>query len=110
MHGLFDFDELVNGICGVSLDATLPVEISSPTFDGAQGGANVSGHRGVAAPGPELQIGAEGFKGAVGFAFGLTELGRSGGRFRRHGAGSRGKIPGDRRRPNCRFAFRGICV
>jgi len=73
MHSAFDLDELPGGLSGARINATAPVEIIGPALNGAIGRANLSAHGGIAAFRTEFEVNAEGFEGAVGFAFSLGE-------------------------------------
>jgi hypothetical protein len=51
-------------------EAFAPVELAGPAFNGAHGDAELAGGGGVAAPGAEFQVGAEGLESARGLAGG----------------------------------------
>ena len=78
LHGAFGFGILLRPASGAGFDATPPIEVMGPAFDGAQGGADFSADGRIAAPGTEFEVGAEGFGSAGGFAFGLREEGEVG--------------------------------
>jgi len=69
----FGFSVLLRTVSGLGLEATAPIEVGSPPFDGAQGDADLSGGGGEAALGAQLQVSTEGLEGAVGFAPGMWE-------------------------------------
>ena len=73
LDGAGGFGVLLGEVSGVVFDAASPIEVTGPAFDGAEGGADFSADGDVAALGAELEVGAEGFEGAVGLAFGLGE-------------------------------------
>ena len=102
LHGGFGLDELLRGAGGMGFDASAPIEIIGPAFDGAQARADFAAGGGITTTGAEFQIRAEGFKGPVGFAPGRSKA-QSGKIRRRDGgdvAGSGRKRYFDRRRRN----------
>ena len=75
MQGAFGLGGLFGGAGVVGLNATAPVEVAGPAFDGALGGTDFSGGSRQATARAELEIGAEGGEGAAGFALNRGEDG-----------------------------------
>jgi hypothetical protein len=66
--GLLSVKELFASLGDAGVEAAAPVELEGPAFNGDEGSADLTGNGGVAAAGPELEVGAAGLKGAGGLA------------------------------------------